>query len=236
MQLRLTRRALDDLGLEVDTNAGALARDLVGLHPLIAAFVERRGLHPEGQEAIQLPVSRATVHSLHAGRWRGLTWWERDGDTVWLLGAGYHRSGEREDVYAVLKHRDQADNLFPTEQDYLDLEADPAEFVQRLAEDAPRLLAAAHADVGEEIVGEIAGALEVGVLVILIEDGGERLQETWLSFRMPPKADVPPYPEWLNAAIAALLPEAEAVDLEFGAPFPRPSGPIRNEIVVRVAR
>lgn len=93
MELRLTRRALADLGLDDQTSAGLPADELVDRHPMIAAFVERRGQNPEGQEAIQLPESRAIVYSLHSGRWRGLTWSEPDLGLVWLLGAGYHRSG-----------------------------------------------------------------------------------------------------------------------------------------------
>jgi hypothetical protein len=236
VELRLTRRARQDLGIDDSAPVGLDARELVGAHPLVTAFAERRGRHPEGQEAIQLRVSRAIVHSLHAGRWRGLTWWERDEDTVWLLGAGYHRSGERGDVYAVLKQRDLSDVLFPTEQDYLDHEPDPSHFAERLAEDAPRLRSAGLLRPGTEVIDEIGGALEIGLFVLVLEENGVRLQETWLSFRMPPKAEVPPYPEWLNAAIAALLPEAEVTDLEFGLPFPRPTGPISGEIVVRIAR
>ena len=100
MELRLTRRALADLSLG-DELAGRAAQDLVDLHPVISAFVERRSQDPKGQEAIQLPASRAIVYSLHAGRWRALTWWEEELGIVWLLGAGYHRSRERGDAYAV---------------------------------------------------------------------------------------------------------------------------------------
>ena len=76
MELRLTRRALADLDLDVQALAGRPAEEFVGRHPVIAALVKRRSQNPEGQEAIQLPVSRAIVYSLHAGRWRALTWWE----------------------------------------------------------------------------------------------------------------------------------------------------------------
>jgi hypothetical protein len=137
VELRLTRRALADLGLDDKALAGRRADELVDRHPMIAAFVERRSQNPEGQETIQLPESRAIVYSLHAGRWRGLTWWEPDLGFCWLLGAGYHRSGERSDAYAVLKRRDETDDLFPVEQDYLHLEPDPANFVVALARDAP---------------------------------------------------------------------------------------------------
>jgi hypothetical protein len=150
VELRLTRRALGDLNLDVQTLAGRRAEELVGSHPVIAAFVERRSQNAEGQEAIQLPASRAIVYSLHAGRWRALTWWEPELGIVWLLGAGYHRSGERSDAYATLKRRDEADELFPTEQDYLDLEPDPADYVQAVAREAPEAVVRARQVPGEE--------------------------------------------------------------------------------------
>jgi hypothetical protein len=224
VRLHLTRRALSDLGLDVDEHAGRPADELADLHPLIAAFVERRRQRAEGQETIQLPRSRAIVYSLHSGRWRGLTWSEADLNIVWLLGAGYHRSGERTDAYAELKARDEIDELFPTEQDYLDFESDPADFAAAVARDAPRLIEAARARIGEEINGELGGALDVFVLV----RGGE----VWVGFAMPPKAEVPPYPEWLLVALAALLPDADQADIRYGEQFPRPGGTKYGEQVV----
>lgn len=63
VELRPTRRVLSDLDLDAQTLAGRPAEELVGHHPVIAAFVERRSQNPEGQETIQLPVSRAIVYS-----------------------------------------------------------------------------------------------------------------------------------------------------------------------------
>ena len=79
------------------------------------------------------------MFSLHAERWRGLTWHDQDADVVWLLGAGYHRSGDRSDAYANLKRRDADGELFPDEQDYFDVEPDPKPFVEAIAETAPAL-------------------------------------------------------------------------------------------------
>ena len=202
MLLRVTRRALADLELDVNALAGKQAEDLTDRHKLIVAFVKQRSQRAEGQEAIQLPSSKATVFSLHAERWRGLTWAEEALGVVWLLGAGYHRSGERSDVYATLKRRDEADELFPTEQDYLDLEPDPTEFVETVARDAPALMRQAIESPHTEITGDLAGALDVSVLV----RGLAETREVWVGFSMPPKGQVPPYPEWLLVALAALLP------------------------------
>jgi hypothetical protein len=218
--------------LDVNALAGKQAEDLTDRHKLIAAFVKQRSQRAEGQEAIQLPSSKATVFSLHAERWRGLTWAEEELGVVWLLGAGYHRSGERGDVYAELKRRDEADELFPTEQDYLDLEPDPVEFVEAVARDAPGLMQQAIESPETEITGDLAGALDVSVLV---RDSGET-REVWLGFSMPPKSEVPPYPEWLLVSLAALLPEADQADLRYGEAFPRPGGNKRGEQVVHWRR
>ena len=232
MELRLTRRALADLGLDDQAVAGLPAAELVDRHPMIAAFVERRLQNPEGQEAIQLPESRAIVYSLHSGRWRGLTWWEPDLGLVWLLGAGYHRSGDRSDAYGVLKRRDEADELFPTEQDYLDLEPDPADFVAAVARDAPSLMAEVGKVPGVAVEADLAGVLDVSVVMVVVEDAQDRLEEVWVGFSMPPKGPIPPHPAWLLTALAALLPDAEVEELHYGGDFPRPGGNRQREIVV----
>jgi hypothetical protein len=232
VDLRLTRRALDDLGLDPQVLAGRPAPDLVDRHPVIAAFVERRGQSPEGQEAIQLPASRATVYSLHAGRWRALTWCEEELGIVWLLGGGYHRSGERSDAYAALKRRDETDDLFPTEQDYLDLEPDPTPYVEAVARDAPALLARAREAPSVEVHGDLRRVLDVSLVAVVIEEAGQRLEEIWVGFSMPPKGAVPPHPEWLVVALAALFPEAEPEDLHHAGKFPRPGGNRPGEVVV----
>lgn len=208
MDLRLTRRALNDLALPASL-AGTPAKDLVLAHPLVDAFVERRSQSPTGQEAIQLPVTRATAFSLHADRWRGLTWHDQGAGVVWLLGAGYHRSGDRSDVYAVLKARDAANGLFPTEQDYLDLEPDPVAFVDAIAVQAPDLMRSARATLGREVRATLADAIDVCAYV----DG----DAVSLAFAMPPHAGAHLPPDYLMVAIAALLPEADVEDVAWGS-------------------
>jgi hypothetical protein len=220
------------MDLDVGALAGKPAEDIADRHRFIGAFVKQRSQQAEGQEAIQLPRSRATVFSLHAERWRGLTWAEEELGVVWLLGAGYHRSGERGDVYAELKRRDEADELFPSEHDYLDLEPNPAEYVEAVARDAPALMQQAVEGPETEVTGDLAGALDVSVLV----RGEADKQEVWVGFSMPPKSNVPPYPEWLLVALAALLPEADQADLRYGEAFPRPGGSKRGEQVVHWRR
>ena len=146
MQLRLTRRALEDLDLSIERYAGRPATDYRGAHIFVTAFVERRSQSPRGQELTNLPVTAASVYNLHYGRWRGLTWHDEDSDVVWLLGVGWHESGSRGDAYATLKARDVAGTLMPDEQDYLDLEMTLEEagaFVVQVSQQAPALVAQA---------------------------------------------------------------------------------------------
>ncbi len=241
MQFRLTRRALDDLDLDVDTHARRPASDFVEAHDVVRAFVDQRSQDSKGQEWTKLPVTSAPAYNLHHGRYRGLTWHDEDNDVVWLLGVGWHESGRRDDAYAVLKRRDEAGDLMPTEQDYLDVEMTLEEarsFVVQVSEQAPALIAQARERPGAEVRGVIAGRLGVGVQVevVVIPSEDETLEETWIGFGMPPLAgacELPPQPEWIQVVLAAMIPvEAGLENVEFGGTFPRAGGSRPNEIVV----
>jgi len=241
VQFRLTRRALDDLSLSIEDYAHRLATDYVDAHEFVRAFVERRQQHAKGQEWTSLPKTAAPVYNLHHGRYRGLTWHDEESDVVWLLGVGWHESGSRGDAYAMLKRRDAAGTLMPTEEDYLDLEMSFEEarsFVVQVREQAPALVARARERPGVETRGVIAGRLSAGVVVevVVVTDEDESLEEIWIAFELPPTpgaSALPPQPEWIQVILAAMLPfEAGLDDVEFGGSFPRPGGSRSNEIVV----
>lgn len=241
MQFRLTRRALDDLGISIEHYARRPATDFVDAHDVVRAFVERRRQDPKGQEWTKLPVTAAPAYNLHHGRYRGLSWHDEDSDVVWLLGVGWHESGSRDDAYAVLKRRDVAGDLMPSEEDYLDLEMTLEEarsFVVQVSEQAPALVAQARERLGEEIRGVIAGRLGVGVVVevVVVPGEDESLEEVWVGFEMPPMpgaCELPPQPEWIQVVLAAMIPvETGLENVEFGGSFPRPGGSKANEIVV----
>jgi hypothetical protein len=241
VQLRLTRRALEDLGLDVAARCRLLATSYADAHEVVRAFVDIRSQDPDGQERTVLPVTKAPVWNLHHGRHRGLTWYDQDADVVWLLGIGWHESGSRDDAYAVLKDRDVAGTLMPTEADYLDLEASPEEnlsFVAHVAEEAPALVAQAREQPGTEVRAVIAERLGVGLVVELVVMPGEHesLEEIWIGFEMPPLAGhvkLPPQPQWIQIVVAALLPFGASLNhAQYGGDFPRPGGSRPNEIVV----
>ncbi|MFP5325999.1 MAG: hypothetical protein ACLGHT_00785 [Acidimicrobiia bacterium] len=241
MQFRLTRRALKDLDLPIEQYAHRPATDYVDAHAVIRTFVEQRRQDPSGQEWTRLPVTAAPAYNLHHGRYRGLTWHDEESDVVWLLGVGWHESGSQDDAYAVLKRRDEAGTLMPTEEDYLDLELTLEQaylFATQVAEQAPALIEKARERPGEEIRGVIAERLGVGVVVeiVVVPGEDESLEEIWIGFAMPPMpgaCDLPPQPEWINLVLAAMLPfGANLADAEFGGNFPRSGGSKPNEIVI----
>lgn len=241
MQLRVTRRALEDLGLPIEDFAGRSATDFADAHDVVRGFVERRQQSPIGKEWTNLPVSSTRSYNLHFGRHRGLTWHDEDADVVWLLGVGWHELGSIDDAYAVLKARDVAGTLMPEEQDYLDLELSLEEarsFVARVSRDAPALLEQARQAPGTEIRGVIAGRLGVGVVVevVVIPGEDESLEEIWVGFALPPiegNTELPSQPEWIMTVLAAMVPVSVSVEaLDFGGSFPRHGGSKPSEIVV----
>jgi hypothetical protein len=241
VQFRLTRRALEDLDLDVETHARRPASDFLDAHDVVRTFVDQRSQDPKGQEWTKLPVTSAPVYNLHRGRYRGLTWHDEDNDVVWLLGVGWHESGSRDDVYVRLKRRDEVGTLMPDEQDYVDLEMTLEEtrsFVVQVSEQAPALVAQARERPGEEVRGLVAGRLGVGVQVevVVIPGEDETLEEVWVGFGMPPLAgacELPPQPEWIQVVLAAMIPvESGLENVEFGGAFPRPGGTRPSEIVV----
>jgi len=239
MQLRLTRRALDDLDLDISKFGRLDATAYSAESPVVEAFVERRSQDPTGQETTQLPVTNATVYNLHAGRYRGLTWHDAASRVVWLLGVGWHESGSKTDAYAVLKGRDEDGTLMPDFDDYLALELTRAEadsFVALVANEAPKLVAAARREPGSEITGCIANRINLTVTVETIDVDGESLDEVWVAFEMPVDPgdpQLPPYPEWIVAVLGAMVPvEVGVADLDFASAFPRPGGSRSNEVVV----
>jgi len=241
VQLRLTRRALDDLGLSSEKYASLPATSYTDVNDVVRAFVERRTQSPIGQELTKLPITAAPAYNLHFGRHRGLTWHDEDANVVWLLGVGWHESGSIDDAYEMLKARDRAGTLMPDERDYLDLEMSLEEtmsFVVQVSQQAPALVDDARRSPGTEVRGVIAGRLGVGVVVEVVAIAGEdeSLEEIWVGFELPPlpgHVELPTQPEWIMTVLAAMVPVQVSADaLDFGGPFPRVGGSRPNEIVV----
>ena len=78
-------------------------------HPLIRKFLDLRRQDPEptGQQISHTrPRLLFKVDATQQGLvWRGASWHDRKNDVVFLVAAGQHRSGARDDFYAQLPQR-----------------------------------------------------------------------------------------------------------------------------------
>jgi len=84
-ELAATERCIcRDLDLPADAVAEVPARQRER-HALLEAFYARRAQSPVGQETIEGLQANIVAYSLHAGRWRGLTWHDEELAIVWLL-------------------------------------------------------------------------------------------------------------------------------------------------------
>jgi hypothetical protein len=136
--LGVTERCLsEDLGEEPDCDLLVLAER----HPIVRKFIELRSRaekdqeSQEGQETLRAIRGPAPVFTLHAGRLRGATVADTENKVIWLLAAGTHRSGDRDDAYERIVRLGERDRLFPTGEDYRRL------FARRNAEIVPTMLA-----------------------------------------------------------------------------------------------
>lgn len=215
--LRITIRCLeDDLGFDrSDASAPVESLD----HEVCRAFVEKRSQSPFGAEKLRPITTNAEVYTLHAGRWRGATWHDADHNVVWLLGCGYHRSGEHTDVYPYLKDLDAKAELFPTAEDYeIFFELQDYTFARALVEEVPAILEWARGQSGTEIVALIADRIRIGVV---FEIAGE-IEVTWLAVSMrllPGETELPP--EWMPLLLAAFYPRvANPMDFQIAPQLP----------------
>jgi hypothetical protein len=198
-QLAVTRRCLEE-DLRVDPSGSW--QDYVDRYPILAAFRDRRGALPEGEEVIQqvrrvLPVP--PVFSLHSGDDRAGTWFDEEDNVVWLLGVG------RNHDYDHLEDLARRQRLLPTLEDYDQLEAQvpsPAEF-DELAVEARRLRQKAMAVQGRIVHGKLSDWLRVRACYEL---GEPPVLTVAINLELDERAIVPP--SWLYLAAQAFFPEA----------------------------
>jgi len=89
----------------------------------LADKLEQRLQAPESGELID-GLRQRSCYSLHAGRYRAATWYDIEHDVLWLLAAGIHISGDRNDFYNVAVQWERSGRLYPTSDDYQDLDND----------------------------------------------------------------------------------------------------------------
>jgi hypothetical protein len=102
-------------------------------------LAELRGQAPAAGELIA-GLQQRPCASLHAGRYRAVTWNDREQEIVLLLAAGIHRADSREDAYSQAIALEQAQRLYPTYEDYARLTVDDQRIrLQQEADDLARL-------------------------------------------------------------------------------------------------
>lgn len=196
-------------------------------HRALKTFVKSRSQSPQGQETTQLPKSKQVVYNLHAWRYRGLTWFDEEDDVCWLIGVGFHEFGSRSDAYVVLKERDKAGELLPTEEDYRSLyqwrrtlgASALDDLIHLVAKEGPNMLSAALAAPGSRVGRILGDALEVDLVVEeSLDDDHILLREYSVTFVMPPVKPgvLPSGKNWQLLLIFAFLPEtADVSELEW---------------------
>lgn len=187
--------------------------------PLVAFVVERSQL-PEGQEwTKELPHNYRKVFNLHAGDDRGVTWWDRDRDIVWLLAAGFHRSGARDDFYPRVVALDGRHELMPDADDFGSADPDPnEEYVRELRDVGRSLLARSREVPGQEVSTIIASRAHLGIYVEMLAIAGDRAEEVLIAVRATPDhhgSDV------VADVLVHVIPEAESVDFPTRHPLRR---------------
>lgn len=213
----------------------AAFRRLRERQPILVAFVQERSQQPEGQEWTQhLPHSYKKVFNLHAGRWRGFTWWDRDRDIVWLLGQEWHSSGEPDDAYQYAVQLDARQQLMPSVDDFEDVLDVPDErFLERVVAEAPAILEEARTRPDTEIRHRFDNHVDLGVIVeVIVESTGGGAEDVFVAVQLLAGAASAGPEDTLEAILAVMLPDADYADLTWNVQLPH-RGPRPRELTVR---
>jgi hypothetical protein len=108
--------------------AARCEEDIAAIEPddalgLIDKFEETRRQAPESGDLINNLTKRLYIFAAQ-GRYHAATCCDTQLDVVWLLAAGVHRSGDRDDFYTWAVGHERAGHLYPTAEDYEDFADD----------------------------------------------------------------------------------------------------------------
>ncbi len=200
---------------------------------LLDKFVELRTQAPDAGELIN-DLHEHPCQSLHSGRYRAATWYDAAHDVVWLLAAGLHRSGHRDDFYNVAVRIEQAGRLYPTADDYESF-ADE-ELSRRLVQEAMTLQEMREEMILARTDSERAYRSEHGLYAELSVEFIDRLAVVAMRILLR-RASGP----WLTATELAILlegalgvdarpkPDSDWLYRTFEAYFPVPPNPSRHK-------
>lgn len=210
--LRVTKRCLvDDLQLPETAAKGPLEA-VAGSSGIVDAFLERRAHHPVGQETIQGLTSRIVAYSLHSADYRGITWHQENAGVVWLLAAGFHRSGKSDDAYPYFIRLDNEGRLLPTAEDVELLVAEQTKDLARhLLEQVPAMTQQVLANPGRLLVGILGGRIKIRAI---FEDDDSPMLSVAISQKLQP-GNLRLPADWLMIVAAAFFPDGDPQNLSF---------------------
>lgn len=205
------RCLVDDLGFSSDDCWRAII-ELAGENVVVDAFVQMRNQQPTGGEPIEALLPKVVAFSLHAGRYRGVTWHQESADIVWLLAARWHEQGSRQDAYNHFKRLQEAGRLVPTRTDVERIVAmRRPTFERALMEDVPGMRQEAIEHPSEVHGHEVGGRVRVRVVY---ENGESGILSVAISNRLIP-GEMPLPPEWHVQLLAAFFPGIPLADVEY---------------------
>jgi len=166
-ELRVTLRCLlDDLNAPQESTL----KDVEG-HPVVRAFLRERREKTTGTRQVNNVRSGKEVWVLTQGeRHRGGTWFEAERNIVWLVAAGHHESGSKDDFFPYCQRLDEEGLLAPSKEDYKALLlAENERLAARILIEAPLLRKRAREADGE-VSAEIGGRFGVRVSIEVVDD------------------------------------------------------------------
>lgn len=212
---RITGRCLtDDLGLSREALTWDIDR-LASAHEIIIALRDRAHTGQEGQEPIRALLPEIPAFSLHRGRWRGAVWHHQEIDVLWLLAAGFHRAGSRNDAYEHFTRLKANGAILPTRDDFEAFAAGEEHSLSAvLAKEAPELLMQLDASRPREVVSaRLGGRIDVK----LARDEAGRIELAVSTKLRPGKTELDA--NWLVTVAAAFFPAQQFEDLLWADTF-----------------
>ena len=197
-ELRVTQRCLvEDLGGEKDTTLEDVSK-----HPVVKAFLRERKTKNTGTRTVgQLSSGKEIWVLTQAQRHRGGTWFESTRDIVWLVAAGHHESGSKDDFFPYCRQLDKEGRLAPSKDDYAALMlAQRERLAARIMIDAPLLRKQARESEGE-VTGQIGGKFGVNLAIEVADE----IEEISVAFDLRTLED----PRYMWAILAAIEADGE---------------------------
>lgn len=197
-ELRVTQRCLTE---DLDGRKDSTLEDVSG-RPIVRAFLRERRTKTTGTRQVGQLRSQKEIWVVgQAHRHRGGTWYETARRIVWLVAAGHHESGSKDDFFPYCRQLDEEERLAPSKVDYRALFlAQKERLAARIMIDAPLLRKHAQESEGE-VSGEIGGQFGVRVAIEVADE----VEEISVAFDLRTLD----HPRYLSAILAALEADGE---------------------------